>query len=71
MNRPSAYRAPVLLKLTQDGDLYNAMSNQLVARLQPGEMIRFTAGGEYTIIVHRNVGKKPAKILKLSQGEKP
>ena len=45
MTTTPAYRVPILLKLTHDGDLYNAMSNQLVARLQPGELIRLTAGG--------------------------
>lgn len=65
MTTTPAYRVPILLKLTHDGDLYNAMSNQLVARLQPGELIRLTAGSEYTIIVHRNVGKQPAKIMRL------
>lgn len=62
----SASLIPILLKFTPDGDLYDAARNRLVSHLEPGEMISINAGsGEYTIIVHRSMGKRPAKIMRL------
>ena len=62
---PAQYRPHLVLRLSPDGDLYNNGTGRLLHTLEPGEMVKITAGDEYTIIVHRTVNSKPAKIIKL------